>query len=149
MNKRIIYALITALAFTGCATSTSKRLDEKLAHQSEVSSSLALQSDVTSLIEDDSSLTSEQKSRLLTLQTEATQKRKDLERESLKLREILIEDMLSPDFNRDEADVIQNRLKDNEMKRLNVIFNAVKEANSILGHQRPVATRKIIGHILH
>ena len=55
----------------------------------------------------------------------------------MKLRALLIQDTLASADNSDEVALVKERLKNIENKRLSFVFDAVEQANSILGRQAP------------
>ncbi|MGZ6359223.1 MAG: hypothetical protein ACXWP1_08725, partial [Bdellovibrionota bacterium] len=59
----------------------------------------------------------------------------DISSQSLKLRSVLVEEILSPNYSLDEVGMIKGRLKKLEDKRLSLMFDGIDQANTILGRK--------------
>ena len=131
-----VMAVGLVLLFSGCAhTATEKKLDQKLAEQSAVKSSSELGLEADQMINSAVGLTAEQRTQLVLLR-ETTRKEMDqLRDESLKLRVVLIKDVVSKQYESKEVSLIKKRIKKVENKRLQLIFGAIDKANKILGRE--------------
>jgi len=116
----------------GCASDANKRLDQKIGHEPPVKNTSELNKEIQTTIDQDSSLTPDQKEKLTKLRKETAQKLLALRQESLKLRDILIRDFESE--NDEEIDLIHERMKDLNDQQVSVLFHSVREGNKILGH---------------
>ena len=119
----------------GCATGTQKDLDSKVANEPQIQNRKALQSETDQLLADDSALSADQKSRLSSLLADTRSRNDQLIQKSLKLRSVLIKDLLSASYNEDEVTLLQANLREAESQRLDNMFDAVKKANSIMGRE--------------
>jgi len=120
----------------GCAHGDlQKKLDDKLSKEDVVKNQADLRFEINQLIEKAPDLTDDQRTRLRDLSRETSSQVDDIWSQSLKLRSVLIKDLINSNYDEDEAELIKSRLKDLEGKRLNTIFGAVNKANSILGRQ--------------
>lgn len=126
------------LTLNGCShTAADKKLDDKIAiidRQSQsmpVSATLKMES--TNLIENSPDLTADQKARLTSIREKTQNEMEALKDESIKLRLVLIRDVLAPKYNAKEVKIIKNRMKGIENKKLELTFKSVDEANKVLG----------------
>jgi len=136
--SKIILIGITLITLQGCAhTLVEKRIDEKLTQEKGFNTSNDLKLEATLLIEKAPGLNSKQKENLRELRDSMSAQMESLRIESLKLRALLIQDTLASADNSDEVALVKERLKNIENKRLSFVFDAVEQANSILGRQAP------------
>jgi len=128
--------VILALAFaalSGCS-GTQKAIDTKVAQETNVHNNADLRSEADRLIENDADLNADQKQKLADLHTSISAQTREITKQELRLRSVLVEELLSPDYSIDEVALIKKRLKNLEKRRLSLLFNGVDQANSILGH---------------
>lgn len=131
MDKR---SLLLCLALVGCAAPGGKKLDAKVANETEVSRPADLHEEISQLIKTEPGLSDVQRARLLQLQANTIARTSDLRDHSLRLRSLLMEELLSPGYDADEVGLIKGRLKKIEKQRLALLFDSVEQANQILGH---------------
>jgi DNA primase len=135
MKKSVL--IVTALAavmFSGCASYQLKRkLDEKMALEPRTIQQSDVQSESEQLLKNTRGFSEKQKSELVSLRDSVRAEMKDLDQQSLKLRSILIQDIVAPAYNVGEVDLIRDRLHEIENRRLNAVFHAVRKAEAILG----------------
>ena len=130
------FVLCSVLALQGCAHSAlEKQVDDKVAQENTVKNHAELQTQANQMIDSSTSLTAEQKSKLSALRTSTRSQTDQMWEQSLKLRSLLVKDLISSSYNEDEAELIKERIKTLEDQRLTVLFGAVDQANKILGHQ--------------
>lgn len=130
-----IPCLLVAMALQGCATSSIHKLDEKLGQEQAVTTRTELRAEAGQTIEKAQGLTPEQRQALESLKTTAGAQIDQYGQQSFKLRAILVKDLISTNYDMDEVNLIKARLSDLEDRRLNVIFDAIAKANTILGRQ--------------
>ena len=123
-----------SIGLSGCVQSEIKTLDKKVKAESEITDSKQLQSEATKII-DQSSLTPEKKDQLKSLQSRTGQKLDSLLEDSLKLRELLVKDVVAKQYNRAEVHLIQKKMKAVEDQRMAVILGTIDEANRIIGRE--------------
>jgi len=143
--KRYLWTLILTmpLFLTACANSQiEKDLDQKLQSSSAVRGKEDLDVKAETVISNNSSLSQDQKAKLMALQKRAHDQTEELRNQSFKLRDLLITDVAGPTYSEDEVTLIKDRLYKIQKQRLAVIFDSVDEANKILG--RETANRYII-----
>ena len=137
-TKTSMAVVLLALLTQACASiSTEKRIDSKLSSEPEVADSKSLGVELKTLIEDNKKLSPNQKERLLTLQAQTRDQLAQFREQSLKLRSILIKDVMVSKYNPDEIELVKERLKKTEDRRLMVIFSAIDHANTIIGNELP------------
>src|SRR5579862_3939202 len=130
----IVFVCSTAALAAGCAHGDlDHRIDEKLAKEPEANRA-ALQKETAQVIKTAPGLTDEQRAKLEALRKSMRAEADQLRAQSLKLRAVLIADVISPNFDEDEVELIKRRMKALEDQRLSAIFGAVDQANTILGH---------------
>ena len=144
MNKKIskwsrMSILVGAVALQGCAHSAQeKRLDAKVSQETEVNSKADLQAEASDLIESAPTLSADQRSRLRELRDSTRARLDDLSSNSLKLRAVLIKDLISTQYDEREVELIKSKIRKLENERINTIFGSVEKANKILGHEAMV-----------
>lgn len=136
-NKAVvIVGMIILGSFTGCAHSAlNQRVDAKLVREDNVKGRADLQGEAQRFIQSDAKLSNDQKAKLAALLELTKSQTDEVIQRSLKLRSILIKDLLAENYDQNEVDLIKKRLGDVEKQRLNLMFVAVAQANTILGHQ--------------
>lgn len=132
--KNAKYALFALIAFAGCA-STNKTIDTKVAQETKVSNSRELRNEVDQLIQNDQQLTADQKTKLLALRQSISAQTIAINRQELRLRSVLTEELLSPDYSIDEVALIKKRLKKLESQRLSLLFSGIDQGAEILGRK--------------
>lgn len=133
----IAFTMALGLLTQGCTHSSksSRELEEKVSNESNVTNRQELRQEAKETLDNAGSLTPEQKAKLLALQADAQSKIDALNQESLRLRSVLIKDVMATNYNEREVNLIKRKLKDVENKRLATIFTAVEDANKILGRK--------------
>ena len=124
----------------GCASARMNRnLDAKLASESVSLRRVDLDAQASQLIDGMSALSLEKRASLIALKESV---RSELDRDtehSLQLRSVLMKDVISLADNTEEVEVIKQRLRKVENARLTTLFNAIDQANAVLGKQRDAA----------
>lgn len=134
MKAQNLCIAVVALALAGCA-STNKKLDEKVSQETKVQSQAGLDKKTADLIESSPSLTPAQKASLMALRDSARKQIDQIQADSLKLRTVLVEDVLAKKYNLREVAQIKNRMAKLDAKRNKVIFDTVEKANGVLGRE--------------
>lgn len=135
MKRLGMSVLFLATMATGC-TSVDKNVDQKEAASPPVESRTDLNKEARLFIEKAKGISEDQRQKLLTLRHATRSSIGQLQEESLKLRSLLIQEILTSQYNSSEVDVIKSRLKKVEERRLTVMFDAVDKANKIIGRTR-------------
>lgn len=127
--------LALPLTLQGCAqTAVQKRVDTEVAQENTVNTRSELRAEADQTIKTAPGLTDEQRTRLLALRTATSAQSDELRLQSLKLRSVLIKDLITTNYDQDEVALIKKRMRDVEDQRLSLVFKAVEDANVILGH---------------
>jgi hypothetical protein len=132
--------LVAALvAVSGCASSDSKKIDQDLDARLQTAPTASNYEEFGKNARKqikDSGASNEQKAKLLQLQRDTQDKSIQLRDQYYKLRSLLIQDLAGKNYDRDEVEAIKDRLKKLEDQRLQLIFTAVDQASTILGHDQ-------------
>ncbi|CAK9252868.1 unnamed protein product [Sphagnum jensenii] len=114
--------------------SISGQVDSQVAQEGAVQSQSDLHKETKRVIQNAPGLTDQQRSQLAVLRRTTHTQVDQNNQESLKLRAALLKDLVASNYKQDEVDLIKSRMKDLSDKRLSLMFNAVDQANKILGH---------------
>ena len=127
--------LFLAAGYIGCSgKSLDTQLTENLATTPSVQNSAELASRTNDLI-DQSQISESQKIKLKKLGESTSQQLHLSYENSLKLRSLLIKEVLSKKYSRDEVHLLQRKIKKNEDKRLALMFDTIDKVNGILGRE--------------
>ena len=126
----------TVLLLQGCGHGAlEKRLDAKIEAESQIKTRADVTREARDSILGVPGLSQNQRSALLELR-EATRAQMDsFTVQSLRLRSVLVKDLISTAYDENEVQLIKNRIRDLEDKRVSAIFDGVDEANRILGRK--------------
>jgi PBP1b-binding outer membrane lipoprotein LpoB len=135
-----VFALLFVVALLpGCAhsalSSKDKRLDEKLAAETSIKTRADVSQAAKAHIDHAQGLTPDQRSRLLALHSATKQKMDDISIRSLRLRAVLLQDLMSEENSADEVELIKSRFRDVEAERTATLFDAAEQASHILGKE--------------
>jgi hypothetical protein len=135
--KILFLSLLVLTFFSACATKKiDQNVDAQLAQTPPVSGPAQLQNDTTNTIASIPGITDDQRAKLVAIQKDTEAKLGDLREQSLKMRELLMQEVVRTDnYNDNEVNRIKTRLKKVESKRLDTLFKALDRANDVLGHQ--------------
>jgi len=125
-------AVMGILALQACATSADRKLDERVKSEPPVQNSEELSQRAKTTIEQDPSLSVEQKKKLNNLRESVSTELKGLRQQSLDLRALLLKDF--EEHNDQEMSLIRNRLQKLYNQQVSLIFDSIKKANKIVGH---------------
>lgn len=136
-TKRSVFtiAVVAAIALQGCAhSSTEQKVDRKLSDETSIKTHSDLREETDNVLKSTPGLSDDQRVKLAALRDSTRTRLDALYAQSLKLRSVLIKDLITTNYNEDEVELIKSRIKTVEDKRLSLIFDAVEQANLILGH---------------
>lgn len=120
----------------GCATQAEKKeIEREVAAETNITSQADLDQQSSQLIETAPGLTDAQRAELISLRESTRMKTEALNQESLRLRSLLVKDMLSDNYDLSKAQLLKNKIKKAEEKKLSNFLDAVSKANRILGKQ--------------
>jgi hypothetical protein len=126
--------LLGLLSLSACATGhVETQLDDKVAHENTVKSRADLRLESDRLIATAPGLKTEQRTQLMALRDSTRRKSNLLRAESLRLRAVLIQDLMAPDFSAAEVALVKKKLTDVEHERLQVFFSSIHGINTVLG----------------
>ena len=124
---------LVVLGLQGCSHGTAKKLDTKLDQEQSVGTPSELHEQTGELIESAPGLTDVQRKQLLSLRDSTRARLQQLNTDSLKLRSVLIKDVLAEKYDEKEVKLVKKRIKELENKKLSTLFDAIESANKILG----------------
>lgn len=131
---KLLLLSIGVIALQACAhNKTEKQIEAKTAEETHIRNRTDLHNEVHAQIESSSTLTSDQKTKLHALSESTRASVDELTSKSLKLRSVLLKDVIDSKYNAKEVSKIKKDIKRVEAEKLSVIFAAVDQANAILG----------------
>lgn len=110
-------------------------LNDKLAHEVTPRDQGELHQNAKHEIETAPGLSDDQRSKLLAVRESYEKETGKIREELLRLKAVLMKDVITTDYNQAEVDLIEGRINRLERKRVTALFRAVKDANRVLGHQ--------------
>lgn len=126
--------LLFVSMLSACASSqVEHNLDAKLAATPPVKGRSELRAEVEAMIRSAPDLTPEQRKRLAILEDSAQKQSELLREEVLRLRAVLIQDVLAKNYSEADVNAVKNKLTETEEARLHLFFLTVNNANTILG----------------
>jgi hypothetical protein len=135
--KRSALLFLVASALQSCASAElNQKLDEKVNAESDVKTRKDLDAKATGILKNTPGLTPAQRAQISELKATLQERLKTLNTESLKLRALLLEDVLAGGDHSDEIRDVKNRLRKNSQARIDTIFQAVDQANDLLGRSQ-------------
>ena len=142
MNPNQKTFLIPAIAFAallpllqGCAsTAVEKKIDVRV-DQETIQTRADLNKETDDLIRNTPDLNDDQRAKLITLRDRTQVQAEEIRENSLKLRAVLVHDMVAKNYDENEVELIKTRIRKLERERLDIFFKAVEQANTILGRQ--------------
>ncbi len=135
MNTLVVSTL-SLLITNGCTSKfVEKELNQKVSQEKSIRSQTDLTNESDRVLNMDDQLTTSQKQQLKALKDETRILSAEQNAESLKLRSVLMKDLLATNYNRPEVLLIKNKLKNVESKKVEILFSAVEKANIILGRE--------------
>lgn len=133
-------AVMVLLLFGGCSHAQMDRdIDQKVQGEGEIHGAGALDEKTKQWIETAEGLSGEERRKLLELEATTNSRLHEMREESLKLRALLVRDLLQANDLSDECSRIEVRIKKLENERLQTMFSAVRQVNQILGRTHPQA----------
>ena len=140
--------LLCVVALTGCSHAKQEKvLEEKISKQAAPRDDLALENEADRLIRTAPGLTDEQRLKLYDLRDSTRVQIQDCSSQSLKLRSILLQDLLSPKRNAKEIDLLKKKIEAVEKEKVDALLGAVDRARGILG-QKFASNRKMLNDVL-
>lgn len=135
-HSKYVLVLFTTLTLAACASKTEKKIDQELISKPRIQNRDELRDLATTQIETSPNLNAEQKSKLIQLRNETRVSLDQKVQESLQLRRLLIQEVLGPQYDSQKISVIKSKLQKTEKSRINILFQAVDQANTILGRDQ-------------
>jgi hypothetical protein len=132
-----LFALsLCAIIATGCShVQQEKQLDKKIANQPAPRNTTGLINEADRLIQNTPGLSEDQRLKLYDLRDSTRVQIQDCNAQSLKLRSILLQDLLSSKKNAKEIDLLKKKIQSVEKEKVDALLSAVDRAKGILGYK--------------
>ncbi len=141
LKLNVLGLLSSVLLLMSCANAQlEKEVNQKLTQETEIKSLNDLRADATFHIENAKGVSADQKAKLFALRDSTRQQIDQNWQQSLKLKSLIISDLVEANYNESEVERAKTKLKGLESKRLSIMFDALEEANKILGRQAQLNT---------
>lgn len=130
----LLMPALFALMLQGCSESQVRRdLDSKIAAEPPIRGHAELFSEADRLIRTAPGLSQDQRELLTKTRTTLQEESDLLRKRSIKLRSLLVKNLLSSQYNRDDAEIIKDEIREVENQRLSLLIRGVHKTNLILG----------------
>lgn len=125
--------LLALLLVTGCTHKTEKEIERKLAEQSHVQSidDFTTASDKT--INEAEGISDAQRAKLVVLRHETLAKMDEQDREEIRLRLVLLKEILDTNEDRLEINLLKQKIRRVNAKKYAVLMSAMRESYAIIG----------------
>lgn len=136
-----------ALTSIGCAHKSpqDKQVDRRIVAEPELEGKAALELRNDRALENATGLTPSERQKLTQLRDATRAKLDALSEESLKIRSLLVQDVVNPDSDPSGITLLKNKLKDTENKKVSIYLEGIDQANSVLGRRtHPIEQRERI-----
>lgn len=138
MSSRSLFSslmLVMILVLSSCS-SRQEKLSQKIS-ETPATNLAEVDKKFNTLIENSKTLSAEQKKKMLDLHSNTEQKVTKIQQEGQKLHAILVEEYGKGEPSKDLVKDVKKRMVKNSKKRLKAIFNALDEADKVLGSKSP------------
>lgn len=124
---KILLIMIIMVFGVSCSSEKAmqKTIQEKVARETEVIDGETFERNLHAAITQSQTLTQEQKDKLSAIIIDTRQKNIDLHKENLRLRAVLIKELISQKVNEKEVALIKKDIKKNEADRLHNTLDAI------------------------
>ncbi|MGE3611417.1 MAG: hypothetical protein AB7I27_17625 [Bacteriovoracaceae bacterium] len=144
---KFVILLMSLILFTSCSSRREKELDKTIAEAPVASSHEEVNKRVYAIIENSPKLTSEQKKELLALHMETHKQMLTLNQESIKIHELLATEFGKSKEDKKLINALQKRMVKNSKKRLNILFDSMRQSNVILGREQAIDRTQMINDL--
>jgi len=124
---------LIALLAQGCAHTVEKKLDQKEALVSSEETNTDVLKEGAGAVENTPGLTPEQRVEIRSLWDKTHIQIATIGQESLKLRMVMIKDIVSPVPKAAEVNLVKKKIAGLEHEKISVYFSAIRQTNRILG----------------
>lgn len=145
----LVSVLLGPLGLTtlGCAHKTpeERQVERRIASEPQIKDKAALETRNDRAIDQAMGLSDEERHKLTVLRDSNRARVDALSEESLKIRSLLVQDIVNPDSDPSEITLLKNKLKETENKKVAIYLEGIDEANSLLGRRtHPIEQRERI-----
>ena len=133
--RSFLASLCSLMVFSACGHGpVDKEVDKKMAEETTTQRS-QLNAEIQDSILTSPNLNSDQRNRLASLRDSTRTQMQAIQRESMQLQSILVENIFSDDYNAKEVRALKKRIQTNESRRLALVFKSLDQANYIFGRE--------------
>lgn len=136
-NKLAFCALAACVLWLTACTQKAieKDVDQKVTQETSINTQADLNAESANLIETATNITEEQRDQLLVLREKTRAETQEQNKESLRLRSVLVKEMLASNYNGKEVSAIKRKIKKADNKMLSILTDSIQKTNTILGRQ--------------
>jgi len=127
-----MFAVIGFL-LVGCAQKTEKEIERKLAVQSQVNNIQEFSNESDKIINEADSISDAQRAQLIVLRRETLTKIDQKDQEEMRLRLVLLKEILKADYKQREVNLMQQKIRKLNKEKFKILTAAMKDSNRILG----------------
>jgi hypothetical protein len=131
----IVFSIMTVLLASCAEKEVEKNIEKKISQETQINTQADLNLETNQLLENMKGVTETQRAELIALREKTRLQSQDLTKESLRMRSVLIKELLSTHYNQAEVSLIKNKIKKTDEKKLNIFLEAVTASNKILGRE--------------
>lgn len=146
MRKASLFiSVLIAMALSGCATTSEKKIDVEMREQKPVYSQKELRMRGHDMILKNKNLTQEQRQEVMELYGRTAAKMGEIRGKMSKLKVLLFRRLLDKQEHLDEVEEIKARLMSLNEQKMTLMLDALDSARKVLGKNE--ATRKLMDHM--
>ena len=106
-----------------------------MSEESSINSQADLNAEATHQIEKAENISEEQRSQLLALREKTRAQTLEQNKESLRLKSVLVKELLSTDYDRKEVAGLKRKIRKTDDRKLSILLDSIQKTNVILGRQ--------------
>lgn len=131
--KNIFFAVSTFALFSCAQTAHKRDLEAKLAGEPAVADYASMRKAAEAAVRADTTITDEQKAKLIELKVETAQKMDGFQNEILKLKGALMKNIVADRYNAKEITTIKGKIDSLSTQKLHSFYEALEKGRKILG----------------
>ena len=137
MKSNVTIGILTTglILLGGCTHKIEKEIEKKVSQEANINTQSDLNAESEKVLESAKGITEEQRAKLIALREKTRSLTQEQSKESLRLKAVLMKELLASDYNRQEVNMIKNKIQKVENKKISILVDAIKETNSILGRR--------------
>lgn len=127
-----LIGILSVITF-GCVHRAEKEIERKVAVQSPVSNVQEFSDESDKIINEADNISDAQRAKLVVLRRETLYKIEQKDQEEMRLRLVLLKEILKNDDKQIEVNLMKQKIKKLNKEKYNILMSAMKESNRILG----------------